>query len=230
MAIMLYDLAGAEDERRFSPYCWRVKLALAHKGLDFATIPWRFTEKDRIAFSGQGAVPVLVDGERVVADSWAIAEYLDAAYPQVPLFATPAEHGLARFAGAWVDTVLLPAVVRLLMLDILAHLHEKDRAYFRQSREAHFGMSLEAYCADRDGRLAALQPALRPLRLLLRNQPYLGGVAPHYADYAIFGVFQSARCISPLALLAADDPVAAWRGRLLAIHGGLAGKALGYKC
>src|SRR5881394_4497405 len=41
MAIKLYDLAGAEDDRRFSPYCWRVKMALKHKGLDFETIPWR---------------------------------------------------------------------------------------------------------------------------------------------------------------------------------------------
>ena len=58
MALRLYDLAGAELERRFSPYCWRIKLALMHKGLPFDTMPWRFTEKNAIAFSGQGRVPV----------------------------------------------------------------------------------------------------------------------------------------------------------------------------
>jgi glutaredoxin len=62
MGRQLYDLAGAEPERRFSPYCWRAKLALIHKGLPFDTIPWRFNEKKAIAFSGQGRVPVLVDG------------------------------------------------------------------------------------------------------------------------------------------------------------------------
>ena len=31
--IRLWDLVGAEDDRAFSPYCWRTKLALAHKGL-----------------------------------------------------------------------------------------------------------------------------------------------------------------------------------------------------
>ena len=56
MAIKLYDLAGAETDRRFSPYCWRARMALAHKGLEVETIPWRFTEKDAIAFSGQGRV------------------------------------------------------------------------------------------------------------------------------------------------------------------------------
>ena len=35
MAITLYDLAGAETDRRFSPFCWRTRMALAHKGLAF---------------------------------------------------------------------------------------------------------------------------------------------------------------------------------------------------
>lgn len=65
-----YDLAGADPERRFSPFCWRTKLALAHKGLPVETIPWRFTDKDVIAFSSQGRVPVLVDGDKTVFDSW----------------------------------------------------------------------------------------------------------------------------------------------------------------
>jgi len=63
MALQLHDLAGAEAERRFNPYCWRTKLALVHKGLPFEAIPWRFSEKDVIAFSGQGRVPVLRDGD-----------------------------------------------------------------------------------------------------------------------------------------------------------------------
>src|SRR5208337_2125813 len=85
MTIILYDLAGDEDERRFSPNCWRIKMALAHKGLEFEAVPWRFTEKDAIAFSGQGLVPVLVDGSATVYDSWRIALYLDKAYPERPL-------------------------------------------------------------------------------------------------------------------------------------------------
>lgn len=71
MRLQLYDLAGAEPERRFSPFCWRTKLALMHKGLPFETIPWRFTDKDVIAFSAQGRVPVLRDDDHVVFDSCA---------------------------------------------------------------------------------------------------------------------------------------------------------------
>jgi hypothetical protein len=29
LTIELYDLAGAEDDRRFSPNCWRVTIAIA---------------------------------------------------------------------------------------------------------------------------------------------------------------------------------------------------------
>ena len=52
----LYDLAGADDDLRFSPNCWRIKMALEHKGLAAETVPWRFVEKDIIAFSGQKTV------------------------------------------------------------------------------------------------------------------------------------------------------------------------------
>ena len=83
MAIELYELVG-RDDRRFSPYCWRTRMALEHKGLDYKTIPVRFTDKDLIAFSGQGRIPVIKDGETVVSDSWAIAEYLEQTYGDRP--------------------------------------------------------------------------------------------------------------------------------------------------
>jgi signal transduction histidine kinase len=81
VTIQIYDLAAANSEVRFSPFCWRVKLALAFKGLKFESIPIRFVEKNRIAFSGQKLLPVLVDNEKVIVDSWDIACYLDKFYP-----------------------------------------------------------------------------------------------------------------------------------------------------
>ena len=62
MTRVLYELAGA-GEVRFSPNCWRSIYALHHKGLPFERRPIKFSEKDRIAFSGQNLVPVLQDGE-----------------------------------------------------------------------------------------------------------------------------------------------------------------------
>ena len=220
---ILYDLAGANPGLRFSPFCWRTRLALAHKGLEVETLPWRFTEKDVIAFSGQGRVPVLVDGDSAVSDSWPIALYLEKAYPDRPtLFGGPGGASVARFVNAFADTVVQPGIARLIISDVFGVLHEKDRAYFRTSREQRFGTTLEAVTADRDSRVHAFRAALEPLRQLLTWQPFLGGEAPLYADYIMFGGFQWARCTSSFELLAADDPVDRWRDRILDCFDGLA--------
>jgi glutathione S-transferase len=227
--LTLYDLAGAEADRRFSPYCWRAKMALAHKGLAVETIPWRFTEKDVIALSKQGRVPVLVDGERWVNDSWAIAEYLDNAYPDRPsLFGGSAGKALARFHANWSDGFLQLGMLKLVVLDIFNHVDPKDRDYFRKSREERLGKTLEEVVADRDQSVVTFRNGLLPLRLTLKMQKFLGGDEPLYADYAVFGSFQWCRCISDFKLLLPDDPIYAWRQRMLELFDGLAAKAKAY--
>ncbi len=227
--LKLYDLAGAEADRRFSPYCWRVKMALAHKGLAVETIPWRFTEKDVIAFSKQGRVPVLVDGERWVNDSWAIAEYLETAYPERPSFFGGASgKALARFHANWADGFMHLGMLNLVLLDIWKHVDPRDRDYFRKSREERFGKTLEEMVARRDDSVHAFRDALLPLRLTLKTQKFLSGETPLYADYAVFGGFQWCRCISDFKLLSPDDPIYAWRQSMLDLFDGLAGRAKGY--
>ena len=214
MTIKLYELAGAEDDRRFSPYCWRIRLALQHKQLDFETVACRFTEKDLIAFSGQDKVPVLVDGHNVISDSWAIACYLEQTYPDRPsLFGGPAGQALSRFHVDWADMALHGALIRLLASDIHAHLHEKDKDYFREGREKRFGATLEEFCSDPSKDLQELKRILAPLRRTLQSQPYLGGDAPLYADCTVMGAFMWARGVSQVALLEPNDPVALWRSR-----------------
>lgn len=229
MGIVLYDLAGAEAERRFSPYCWRTRMALAHKGLDVETIPWRLTEKDRLPQPNVGRVPVIVDGDRVVSDSSAIADYLEERYADRPsLFGGESGRALSRFIANWTDTVLHPGIIRFVVLDIYRHVDQRDKEYFRRSREERFGTTLENIVAGRDERLSGFRDSLLPLRRTLEAQDFLGGASPLYADYIVFGAFQWARAISDFALLAADDPIARWRGRMLDLHGGLARRAPAY--
>ena len=226
MPVTLYDLAGADPALRFSPYCWRARLALAHKGLAVETVPWRFTEKERLAFSGQGRVPVIVDGARVVADSWSIAVYLEESYPDRPsLFGGEAGRAHARFINAWADATLLPATARMVVRDILDVLAPPDRDYFRSSRERAFGMTLEAMVEGRAERLEAWRAVLAPVRLVLRAQNFLGGTQPSYADHILFGSLQWPRCVSSFALLAEDDPVAGWFDRVGGLYGGLGAAA-----
>jgi glutathione S-transferase len=80
----LYDIKTT-DGRRLSPFGQRVHLMLAHKNLAIDKIvAVRFVDKDSIAFASSQTVPVLVDGETVVADSWRIANYLEDDYPDRP--------------------------------------------------------------------------------------------------------------------------------------------------
>jgi len=222
MAIEMHDLAGADASLRFSPYCWRIRLALAHKGLAVQTIPWLFTEKDVLTFSGQDRVPVIRDGDRVVYDSWSIAEYLDDTYPDRPgLFGGATGRAHARFINAWADSVVLAAIARLIVRDVLDIVDPKDRGYFRASREARFGMTLEAVQEGRDARVAEFRALLTPARLVLGKQRWLGGDAPTYADYIMFGTLQWPRCASRFEVLAVDDPVAEWRERMLDLFDGM---------
>ncbi|NJL83770.1 MAG: glutathione S-transferase family protein [Chloroflexaceae bacterium] len=229
MGIQLYELVGAESERRFSPFCWRAHFSLLHKQLPFETIPWRFSEKEMLAFSGQGKVPVLVDGDRVVVDSWAIAEYLEEQYPQQPsLFGGLGGKALARFVTDWVETSLHPLIFCCVATDIYNHLAPSDRDYFRQTREAFLGMTLEAACGDRENRVLQLRERLAPLRQTLQYQPYLSGEQPAWADWVVFSAFQWSRAISPFPLLATNDPVFAWREQLLKAFDGAAQRSLAY--
>ena len=222
MPITLYDLAGADPALRFSPYCWRTRLALEHKGLAVEALPWRFTDTGSIAFTGQGRVPVIVDGGRTVFDSWAIAEYLEDAYPDRPsLFGGAGGRAHARFINGWADGVVHPGIVRMVVRDIFGVLAPQDQAYFRDSRERVLGTTLEAAVEGREQRVDAWRAVLTPVRTVLKVQDWLGGATPSYADHILFGSLQWPRCVSGFRLLAPDDPVSTWFARTAALYGGL---------
>jgi glutathione S-transferase len=221
MTIIMHDLAGADPDLRFSPYCWRTRFALANKGLPVETIPWRFTERDAIAFSGQARVPVIRDGDRVVFDSWSIAEYLEELCPMPALFGGPIGRAHALFINSWADAVLVGGIARFIVRDLLDVIDPKDVDYFRSSREARFRATLEQVQSGREDRLAAFRETLLPIRLVLRKQPWLGGAAPSYADHIVAGTLMWPRCASRFPLLAEDDPVAMWFARMLDQYGGL---------
>lgn len=229
MAIRLFELAGADPARVFSPYCWRTCLALAHKGLAWESIPWRFSDGDSIAPYGSRTVPVLLDGDRAVVDSWTIAEYLERTYADRPsLFGGDAARSATLLIKFWTERTLHPLLTRMIVLDIVDVLDPRDRAYFRESREKRLGGRLEDLVADRDRTLVTFRQALDPLRAMLAHQPFIGGESASYADYTVFGAFLWARGVSPFRLLAEDDPVFSWRDRLLGLFDGLAARSVGF--
>jgi glutathione S-transferase len=224
--ITLYDLVLDQD-RRPSPFCWRAKLALRHKGLDWRDEPMGFTEKHKIAFADSQTVPVIHDGTSVVKDSWAIARHLEKAYPDKPLFPGDTGASYAHFVASWVDTAVHPALFPLLVSDLYERVRPVDKPYFQESRAKRLGTTDFAgfQKTAREKGIAAFRAVLEPARRVLHEQAFLSGERPAYPDYALIGAFLWARTASPVALLEADDPVQAWRERMLDLFDGMGRKA-----
>ena len=228
MAIVFYDLAG-QDQRNFSPFCWRTRMALAHKGLDYEHRGVAFTAIKNVGGPDYRTVPIIEDDGQLVGDSNAIAEHLEAQYHDRPsLFGGAAGRGLCNFVHGWTNSVVHAGVAPLVLMDIYAHVRTEDKDYIRASREKIFGRPLEEIQAGREDRVEAFRAVLTPLRLTVRRQAFLGGETPNYADYIVFGAFQWARTISDFRILAEDDPVFAWFLRVGELFDGLGRKAAGY--
>jgi glutathione S-transferase len=227
-------LTTAEDKTRLyelvldngcsaSPYVWRIRYALAHKGLSCETVPLGFTEISRSFRDGFKTVPVLEHGDSMLAESWDIAEHLDRAFPGRPaLFSSPAEQAMVRLTDAWFSAEIVRKMFFIYVLDIHDAARPEDRGYFRRSREERLkGKTLEEAVSDRESRLPALRHSLTPLRTHLARFPYLGGRAPNYADYIALGVFLWVASVSTLPMLAHDDTLRSWVDRGFDLYGGL---------
>jgi len=76
--------------------------------------------------------------------------------------------------------------------------------------------------------LPALKAAFDPVRPLIVAQPFVSGFKPGFADYILFGPFQWARSVSPTRILEPDDPMYAWRERMLDLFDGMPRSTRGY--
>lgn len=221
MTRTLYALTGADRSRPFSPHVWKTVLSLAHKGLAFDVAPVGFTEIPGIEGGATKTVPLLRDGDRLIRDSFAIALYLEEAYPGSPsLFGGEGGKAMARFVEGWTQTVIQAGLIKVIVKDIHDCLGPDDQAYFRQSREARFGRSLETVVEASGAEREAFSAKLDPLRWMLKSQPFMGGEGPLFADYIVFGAFQWARIVSPVRFLPEGDPVTDWFERCLDLYDG----------
>jgi glutathione S-transferase len=220
----LWELGG-RDGVRFSTYSWRTRMALRHKGLDFNSHAVAVSDKQAIAFSGQGKVPILKAGDRVVFDSFDIAIFLEREFPDRPsLFGGLQGEQLAYFFNLWTDREIVSGLVPYLMLDVLDCVEEADRRHLRSQIEGIFKRPLEDLYGEREKALQQLGKKLAPVRKTLERAPFLSGTAPGYADYILFGAFQWARVVSEVPVFAPDDVLSEWFSRLLDLYDG-AGRA-----
>jgi len=90
--LTLYDAARC-------PYCARVRIALAEKGVTYETVLVDLEDRPAWIYEKNplGKVPVLEEDDFVLPESAVIMEYLEERYPEPPLWpADPAERAAGR--------------------------------------------------------------------------------------------------------------------------------------
>jgi glutathione S-transferase len=221
MSLVVYERVGHEGCRP-SPFSWRVRYALAHKKLDAEFRLTRFADVETIRnLSGQKFVPILLDGETVVYDSWNIATYLEDRFPDHPsLFGGLAGRGVTRLVNHWADTTLHFPLRLLLFPDFIQCICPEDRDYFVRSREQEYGMTVEQVRREGATWRREFEVACRPLEQLLGQQEFVGGNAAGYADYIVFSHFLRANLCGRRDVVSPNSAIALWQSRMISLFCG----------
>jgi RNA polymerase-associated protein len=136
------------------PYCARVRIALAEKGIEYETVEIDLDDRPAWIYEKNplGRVPILEEEAFVLAESAVINEYLEERYPEPPLWpADPGERALARL--------------------LVFRFDEFSKPYYALRRRE-------------DGAAEAFDRALGSLDSVLEAQPYLSGREYGLADIA----------------------------------------------
>ncbi|WP_416675609.1 glutathione S-transferase family protein [Egbenema bharatensis] len=193
-----------------SHYCEKIRLILDYKGLPYRKVEVTpgIGQLDVYRLSGQRQVPVLKDGAEVIADSTAIALYLDQKYPDRPILpADPQQRALCLLMEEWADeSIGLNA--RKMMLwafsqnpDFRAAALPTNTPSFLKSlveavpREALDLLGSGAGFGSDSVRSArrAMEQTLDSLTTLLTDRPYLIAEYPTLADFAVAGLTMYAK-------------------------------------
>jgi glutathione S-transferase len=210
----LFDLATQSDKRP-SPYCWRAKLALIHKGVEFESRAASYSEIPSLGDGSFKTLPVLNDADTWIGGSTNIAEYLEQRYfDTAALFPDDPQRLFARFVEVWVDRGLQLQIFPLVAFAIWTDLPASEREYFRRTREYRLGTTLESARDQSVNNLPQIRQTLEPLRVILRSRKFLGGERPAYVDYLVFGALKWQRIVIDLPLIESNDAIDEWYERI----------------
>lgn len=226
--LTLFELSGnkARPDVGFSPFVWRIKLMLAHKGLDYEREFVSFADKSALAGAGVQTVPVLKNGDTWVAESLRIARYLEETFPDKPLFETPLAARQSVILNNWFDQTIVMPIFPMIVSDIYDVLDDENRAAFKATREPRLGgRRLEDMREGRSELREAFKANLGPLEAILSEQNYLSGDAPAFADYCLMGSLMWPHIVTDFDPVADSDLVKAWRARMFDQFDGLARSA-----
>jgi glutathione S-transferase len=185
-----------------SHYAEKIRLILDYKGLPYTKVEVvpGIGQLELFQKTGQRQVPVLKDGDVMIADSTAIAEYLDRRYPEKPVIPTdPKQKALCMLLEQWADDVL-GMDARKGLIACLSQNPNFRTAFLPDMTPAPVKNILSGLPVNLLGNLGApvglgvdtvretLKTDLRYLMALLADQPYLLGQQPTLVDFAVAGL------------------------------------------
>ena len=224
--VLLYDLSD-------SPFCLKARICLQLKGVPFRRVALtlgRMRELRRL--NPLGKVPVLVQGDMVVADSSRIARHLEEHHPAPMLLPVGQEaRAYAELLEDWADEALYTIIGAFKWLNpenraaALANTVSEvaalplrpivGRLLVRNIRRRYAAWG---YTADA---LAHFEERMRAnlgtLASLLEGKPYLLGRTPTLADVAAFAQLAWMRRYAERRLLDETPVVQRWLDRLGAV-------------
>ena len=207
--LTLFDLSGKND-LRFSPPCWNVKLCLILNNIEFLTIPVRFTDKDKIAFSKQKLVPILDYKEGFVSDSWNIINWLNENYPEKKFFINNSSKNFSYFLYLWTSRQLLPILFKIIAHEIPNVLEGDDIKYYIKTREERINGPITKFVPFVSSSIKEFRKLIDPIRKIIIDNNYISGKKPGIEDCIFFGNLKWVDVCSPCNLLDDEDPVYQW--------------------
>lgn len=135
-------------------------------------------------------VPVLVDGQDYIVDSWEIAQYLEKKVPSPTIF--PNGFDANEKFHEYYKAELQPVVLKWIIPFIPPMLDDRGAEYFIRTREQRFGCSLTEYSkgSDDSEHLPVLRGKMTPVFHALRaSGSYIMGEFG-YADCLVLAVCQ----------------------------------------
>jgi glutathione S-transferase len=220
---LLHDLTD-------SPFCAKARICLTVKGVSFRRLTLTLRGLRRLrTLNPLGRVPVLEHDGRVIADSTAIAHYLEERFPDPSLLPPdPAARAYCALVEDWADESLAFVVGAFRWLNpanravaLRATVRELGggppvgwvlaRRARRRYRVAGWSAASLAHFEDR------LRADLRMLDGLLGDRAFLLGRSLTLADVAAFVQLRGLRRCAEERLLDAEPAVAHWAERVAAL-------------
>lgn len=182
-----------------SSYAEKVRFILDYKGLEYKKVEVTpaIGQVEVFQLSGQRQVPVLKDDGTVVADSTAIAEYLDRKYSDKPVIPHGKLRGQVMIMEQWADEIfginarkglltsmtqsasfrsaLLPSATPDMLKNLVGSMPSFD---FLGNLGAPIGLSTDKFKDE-------IRQNLSWLCSILSEQPYLVGETPTLADFTV---------------------------------------------